>query len=111
MRVTRRVPPSSEGVSRHAHVLSGLLHKSHRFSAKEWTRRAVRSEGVGDGDIGTHWLTARCWSSGTMVVALGWPRLSSKSLLYQPARRQPTCTSQGQTASAGASIVMARVDR
>jgi hypothetical protein len=30
--------------------------------------------------------------------------------VYQQARRQPICASHGQTASAGASMVMARVD-
>ena len=47
---------------------------------------------------------------GTIVVALGRPKLSSKSLLYQPARRQPTWTSHGQTAAGGASMVIALVD-
>src|ERR1700730_9486434 len=109
MRVTSRVPPSSVGVSCHAQVLSGLVHSSHLFTSKEWTLRAVRSVGEDVGDIGTHWPTWRCWRVGTIVVALGRPRLSSRSLLYQPARRQPTCTIQGQTASGGASMVIALV--
>ena len=37
------------------------------------------------------------------------PRLSSRSLLYKPARRQPTCTSQGHTGVGGASMVIALV--
>jgi hypothetical protein len=47
---------------------------------------------------------------GAVVVALGCARLSSRSLLYHPPRRQPTCTSHGHTASGGESMVMARVD-
>ena len=44
-----------------------------------------------------------------IVVALGCARLSSSSLLLKPARRHPTCTSHGQTASGGASIDIALV--
>src|ERR1700736_773508 len=110
MRVTRRVPLSLVGVSCHTQVLSGLVHSSQLLISKESTLRALRAVGGGDGDMGTHCPTSRCCRLGTMVVALGRPRLSSRSLLYHPARRQPTCTSQGHTASARASIVIALVD-
>ena len=52
--MTSRVPPLSVRLSRHAHVLSGLLHSNHLLTSKEWTLNAVTSEGVDDGDMGTH---------------------------------------------------------
>jgi len=54
--------------------------------------------------------TSMCWRSGMMTVALGCARLSSRSLLYHPARRQPTWTSHGHTASGAAAMLTARVD-
>ena len=107
MRATSRVP-SSVGVSCQDQVLSGVVHSSHWFATKLWTFRLVRADGFGD--IGTHWPTSMCCRSGMMSVALGCARLSSRSLLYHPARRHPTCTSHGHTASGGAAMLMARVD-
>ena len=72
-----------------------LIRNSRCGSSYECTFSAVRSVGCVDGDMGTHRPTAIAWNSGRMLFALGWPRLSSKSLLYQPARKQTTWTSQG----------------
>src|SRR6476661_2236610 len=53
---------------------------------------------------------ATVWSSDTRRSALGVPPLSIRSQLYHPARPAPICAIQGQTASGGASMVMAWVD-
>jgi hypothetical protein len=44
-----------------------------------------------------------------MIWALGTPALSIRSMAYQPARPLPSCTSQGQTCSGRAAMVIARV--
>src|SRR5688572_29650084 len=110
MRVTSRVPPEWVGVNCQVQVLSGLVQSNHLLISNECTLSAVRSVG-GDADIGTHCPIASAWNCGMIVVALGRARLSRRSLLYQPARRQPTCTSHGQTASGEALMSMALVDR
>ena len=107
-RVTSLVRSPGSGVSRHAQVLVGCSHRSHSPAVNPDTLNAVTSEGVGA--IGTH-----CPPRGT-----GTPAGSGNSLSdargcradrsTKPGRvSHPTCTSHGQTASGGASIVTARV--
>src|SRR5215213_470346 len=50
-----------------------------------------------------------CCGSGMVCLALGRPRLSSRSYAYQPALPKPICTIQGQMRPGGAFTVTALV--
>jgi hypothetical protein len=84
--IGEEVLPTPAGVSRHAHVLSGLVQSSHWSASNECTLSAVRSVGVAAGDIGTHCPACR---PDRIAVALGWPRLSSRGLTaWRPGKRR-----------------------
>jgi hypothetical protein len=125
-RKTRRVcRPPSTAASAKAHVQSALAQprtrqRRGRCVCERSTRHrpgsrisTTKPHSVSGGPSGTKSPTRRCCSSSTIWVALaslaGKSMRSTQRAVYQPARCQPICTSQGQTSSGGTRIVAACV--
>src|ERR1700682_6023094 len=76
-----------------------------RFTTNSFTNIPEPSPGP----RGTRSPISMCWSSGTIRSELWRPRLSKRSIEYQPARPKPIWTIHGQMSSGRALTVTTRV--
>jgi hypothetical protein len=76
-RVTRRVPPSSVGISLQDQVLCGFAQSNHWVGSNAFTLNAVVSLTLVD--IGTQSPTRMSWNCGRTLLALGRAALSNRS--------------------------------